>query len=45
LVFCVVTFWVIQRGTFSLVLMGYGVFFLFFGVYACGLKMFDPAEV
>lgn len=45
LVFCVVTLSVVQRGAFWLVLISYGVFFLFFGVYACCLKMFDAAEV
>jgi hypothetical protein len=45
LVFSVVTLSIVQRGTFSLVLMSYGVFFLFFGVYACALKMFDVPDV
>jgi hypothetical protein len=45
LVFSVVTLSLIQRGTFSLVLIGYGVFFLFFGVIFFGLRMFDMSEV
>ncbi|MEK6335105.1 MAG: hypothetical protein AABM67_09160 [Acidobacteriota bacterium] len=40
LVLSVVTLSIIQRRTFSLVLMSYGVFFLFFGVYACWSRMF-----
>jgi hypothetical protein len=41
LVFSVVTLSIIQRGAFSLVLISYGVFFLFFGVYACWSRLFD----
>ena len=44
LVFSVVTLSIIERGAFSLVLISYGVFFLFFGVYACWLRMFDVLE-
>ena len=39
-VFCVVTLSIAQRGTFSLILISYGVFFMFFGVYACWSRMF-----
>ena len=44
LVFCVVTLSIAQRGTFSLIPIGYGVFFLFFGVYACWSRMFGVPE-
>jgi hypothetical protein len=43
-VFCVVTLSIARRGTFSLILIGYGVFFLFFGVYACWSRMFGVPE-
>lgn len=45
LVGSVVTLYIIQRGTFSLILIGYGVFFLFFGVYACWTRWSGVAKL
>lgn len=45
LVFSVVVLSMIQRGKFALVLMGYGVFFLFFGVYACWMRWYGVAKL
>ncbi len=44
LVFCVVVLSSIQAGTPALILTGYGVFFLFFGVLAFGPKMFEASD-
>ena len=44
LVFCVVTLSVVQTGMFTLTSTSYGVFFLFFGVLAFGMKMFETAD-